>query len=303
MVTLCFFVTNVNMISTRSNSRYVDWLKSQGTPLYKGANIFWRIYHKALIPAPATPCYINLDRDEARSLLYKSGALFIRYTSVPSNEPTEWWYIMCDSYDQKKLSSSTRSKINRGMKHCSVKIVNTYWLAINGYECYKSAFDRYANTVPLSKESYQKSITETISGPFEYWGIFVEDHLAGYCQCIIENNEIATSMYKYDPKYLKYYTSYALLNTLLTYYVAEGRKCVSNSTRSIAHETNIQDFLLKFNFQRHYCHLNIVYRPLMNLAIQSLYPLRTLINQLPNKGTLHKVRSLLFQEQLRRSFD
>lgn len=284
------------------NSRYVEWLQKQGVQLYKVKSEYWRMYQGALVSAPATISYVNILRDEAYAVIKKSGAKFMRYSSEPCEEVTEWWNIVCHEYDIEKLSSNTRSKITRGNKRCLVRNINTEWLANNGYGCYIAAFGRYNNMNPMNTEEFCDHILSTIGGPFEYWGVFVKNCLVGYCQCIIEENEVATSVFKYNPYFLKDYTSYALINALLTRYVFEQGKRVSNGARSIAHDTNTQDFLLKFGFRKQYCHLNIVYQPLMSLAVRALYPWRVLIDRLPNSGNIHKVRSLLFQEKLYRSF-
>ncbi len=282
------------------DSRYVEWLKKQGVKLFEGGGIYWRLYQGALVPAPATTCYVELTKDEASTLLKESGAMLLRYSCKPYAEKTEWWNIVCDKYNFQDLSSNTRSKINRGNKRCFIKIIDPEWMAYNGYECYVSAFDRYRNMMPINKVKFRDSILTTIEGPFEYWCVFVDKKLAGYCQCIVENSEIATNVFKYDPVFLKYYTSYALINSLLTHYVIERNMIISNGARSISHETNMQDFLLKFGFRRQYCHLNILYQPSLKIMIQVLFPFRKLIYRLPIRGNMHKLQSLMFQEELSR---
>lgn len=285
-----------------NSSSYVTWLQRQGIQLYKAGNEYWRMYRGALVTAPATICYVNLQKSEALSILKESGAKFVRYSSNPCTDKTRWWNIVCDKYNITDLSSSTRSKINRGHKRSLTKRLDAEWIAHNGYNCYVSAFNRYLNAVPLSEDQFHSSIAATIGGPFEYWGVFLGDDLAGYCQCILEHNEVATSVFKYDPSFLKFYTSYSLLDTMLTNYVLENNLRVSNGSRSVAHDTDTQDFLLKFGFVREYCHLNIVYQPAFKLAVQSLYPLRKVIYRLPRNSYTHKIQSILFQEELFRSF-
>jgi hypothetical protein len=75
---------------------------------------------------------------------------------------------------------------------------------------------------------------------------------------------------------------------------------VSNGSRSISHDTNMQDYLLKFGWHKQFCRLNIVYGPLAEIGVKALYPFRRYISRLPDHGVLHKVQSVLFQEQLRR---
>ncbi len=282
------------------NSRYVEWKKKQGVPLFKAGNMYWMLKQRVLVPVPAHPCFVELTHDDAKALFKDSGAWFIRYSSDPCEEPIEWWYIVCDNFDIKKLSSNTRSKINRGLRKCSVKQVDTIWLANNGYECYFTAHSRYKNAKHVSEEEFRYNISEMADGPFENWGVFVEDHLVGYCQCIVDGNQVTTNVIKYNPAFLKHYSSYALINAMLNYYVVDRGITIDNGTRSVGHDTNMQNFLLKFGFRKQFCRSNIIYRPWLGFAVRRLYPFRKLISYLPNHSSVHKVQSLLFLEELRR---
>lgn len=284
-----------------NNSNYVEWLKKQGVPLFEGGGIYWRLYQGVLVPAPATPCFIEIDSKEARALIKESGALFLRYESEPCEKETEWWIITCDSYNPEKLSSKIRNMIKRGNRNCSVQPIEAVWLAEHGYECYFAAFSRYKNARPVAKNIFQDSLFKTLDGPFEYWGVFVQDHLSGYCQCVIESNEVSTNIIKHHPEYLKYYTSYALISSLVNHYVAKNAMILSNSARSILHDTNMQDFLLKLGFRKQFCHLNIVYKTWLKILVQGLYPMHRLMKKLPVTNHIYKLQALLFQEELRRA--
>jgi hypothetical protein len=281
-------------------NNYVKWLQKQGVRLFISGNTYWRIYQGALIPASAAPCFAKLNLDESQVLLQESGAWFLRYASDPCEQETSWWYIICDSYDPKKLSSNTRSKINRGNRRCSVRKINADWLAEHGYPCYLAAYQRYENAMPVSQEVFYQNIVVAQGDIFEYWGVFFENKLAGYCQCIVEDMDVCTSVIKYDPTYLKYYSSYALMNRLINHYVVNRGMVVNNGSRSIAHDTNMQDFLLKLGFRKQFCYLNVIYQLRLKLAIQFLFPLQSIFAKLPDQGLVHKVKSLLFQEELRR---
>ena len=282
------------------NSRYVEWLQRQGVPLFKARDMYWQLYQGALVPASTIPCYIKLSHDDAKALLKDSGAWFIRYSSEPSEEETEWWYIVCDKYDSKLLSKKTRYNINRGNRMCSVQQIDAVWLAEHGYECYTAAYARYNNANPVSEEVFRNNILKTVEGPFEYWGVFVKDHLAGYCQCIIEKNIMTTNISKYHPAYLKWRSTYALIYSMINHYVVEHKMTICSGSRSIAHDTSYQKFLIKLGYKRQFCHLNIVYRPWLEFVVQTFFPWRKLIAVLPNRGPIHKMQSILFQEELKR---
>ncbi len=228
----------------------------------------------------------------------ESGAWFIRYASDTCEVTTEWWYVICDLYNQDELSSNTRSKINRGFRNCSIRRIDAEWLAKYGYECYFAAFDRYKNASSVKREIFCNNILKTTEGPFEYWGCFIRDNLAGYCQCILENIEVSTNVIKYHPAYLKYYTSYALITGIIDHYVTEKGMIVSNGTHSIAHDTNFQDFLLKLGFRPQFCRLNIVYQPWLRFTLQTLFPLRRFLARLPDHNLMHKLKALLLDDQV-----
>lgn len=283
------------------NSNYVEWLKEQGIQLYKGGGTYWRVYQGALIPASATSCFVSITIDECKYLLNESGAFFIRYESDPCNEETEWWIILCDIYKPDNLTSKIRSMIKRGRRNCSVRLIDADWLTTYGYACYYAAFSRYKNARPVSVDIFRNDILKTKYDTFEYWGVFVGDQLAGYCQCIIEHDEVSTNIIKYHPAFLRYYTSYALIDSLMHHYVGERRLVLSNSSRSILHDTKMQDFLLKLGFRKQFCHLKIAYKPWLNILVKSLYPMHRLIKLLPSIRQLYKLHALLFQEELRRA--
>ncbi len=280
---------------------YVEWLRKTGEPLYGGGGIWWRRYRGALIPAAAGPCFPVLGHDEAKRLLRESGASFLRYSAGPYEEETQWWYVVCGEYDFNKLPGKMKGMINRGLKQCSVRRIGAEWLAEHGYGCYGAAFGRYRNARPLPEDAFRREILGTSGGPFENWGVFVGGELAGYCQCIMEDDTVSTSSIKLHPGFLKYYSSYALIHALCEQYVSAQRRRLSNFTRSISHDTRFQEFLGKFGFRKLYCGLHVIYRPWLGLAVRMAYPARGLLRRIPDVGIVHAAGAILLQEQVRRS--
>ena len=106
---------------------------------------------------------------------------------------------------------------------------------------------------------------------------------------------------KYSTGDLKLRVSDALNYTVLNYYLNDcGKRYVSNGTRSVIHETNVQDYYQEhFNFRKAYCKLQIKYRFPVNLLICILYPLRKILKN-HDTGNLHSVMALLYMEQIAR---
>ena len=91
-----------------------------------------------------------------------------------------------------------------------------------------------------------------------------------------------------------------MTDELLSTYVARQGLPVSNGTRSVLHDTNMHEFLLKFGFRRQYCRLNVVYTPLLYGLVSLAYPFRVPLLRLPRFPLLHNLKALLEQESYRR---
>jgi hypothetical protein len=67
----------------------------------------------------------------------------------------------------------------------------------------------------------------------------------------------------------------------------------------------MQKFLEKFNFEKQYCQLNVVYSPLLKNIIKISYPFRKFFEifyKIVPINFLHKINVILKQEKIRRSF-
>jgi hypothetical protein len=283
------------------STRYREWLQSQGVRLFYGGGIYWRFYRGALIPASIVPCFINLDNNEAKGLLSESGVPFIRYSSGPSAEPTDWWYIVCDTYDTAKLSSKMRNQIKRGYKTYTVDRIGCGWLARHGYDCYLSAFSRYTHGQPVTEKEFREQLLDMQWGPFEHWGVFQGDHLVGYGQCIVEDSDVLIDVAKFTPEHLRNYCAYALYDRVLRYYVSDSNLRVNDGNRPISHDTDMHENLLKYGFRKLYGFLNVVYQPWLRWVLSASFPMRSLIIKFSTNRIFHKFHSLILQEEIRRN--
>jgi len=281
------------------NTEYVEWLRSRGVPLFEAGGNWWQLYRRSLVPATTVPCYRRLSEESARELMRKSSAPLIRYSSDPCDEPTEWWYTICDRYDPGSLSGKTRNKINKGRRDCRIAIVEAGWLESNGYSCYVAAHTRYEGVRPAPEHVWREEVRASAGGPVEYWAIFVGEKLAGYCKCVVEGDQVATAAGKYDPAFFKHRTVNGLVGAQLEHYVRDQGRTVTNGNRAILHDTNIQEFLFDHGFRKQFCRLNVHYSAGLGLAVRGLYPWRRLVSKLPGKAD--PVKALLLQEEWRRA--
>lgn len=279
---------------------YVRWLLDvKQAPLLKAGGTWWRVYQKCVLQASLKPQPASLSAEETARLLKESRALFVRYFTRTFDVPTEFWYTLCDGYAFEALSRKARNQIRRAYKNCQVKRLDAAWLAANGYECYSAAFSRYERARPQPREGFRENLLGDEGGPFEFWGVFAAEKLIAYAKCTVGDDYVAMVVAKFHPGHLHLYPAYALFDTILKIYAQEQGKAVTNGFRSVAHDTNMQEFLEKFGFHKVYCDLRVVYRPLAGLAVKALYPLQPLVDRL---CSLPALAALLTQERIQRTF-
>lgn len=281
---------------------YVAWLKKENSPLFEAGGTWWRPYHKALVPASVKPEPVEIGAREAKEVLKRSGTLFLRHFTRTFKEPTNFWHVTCNDYEFDKLSGSTRSKVRRGYKNCIVQRVDPAWLAVNGYECYVAAFGRYSNASPVSRRDFEKGLMDSVGGPFDFWAVLCDGKLATYSKCVVGNDYAASVVFKSHPDYLRFYPVYVLMDTMLKTYVAAEHKLVTNGFRTISHDTKMQEFAEKFGFRRVYCDLKVVYRPSVRRFLSLLMPFKSVLDRFPNTNLTSGFKSVLTQEEIRRSF-
>src|SRR5262249_10166963 len=155
--------------------------------------------------------------------------------------------------------------------------IDAAWLADNGYQCYLAAFARYRNARPESETVFRQLCLESVGGPFDFRGVFVDSKLAGYMKCIVGADYIACVVLKLDPAYLSARIAYVLKDSFLRKYVAEEGKVAHDGFRAVSHETNAHDFFLRFGYRRAYCDLQVCYRPVLGAMVRVLYPFRRVV--------------------------
>ena len=268
---------------------------------YKG--IYWYKYHGALLPRVKPHEKVSLSAQEQKELLKLSNAYFIRWCDEWDRGEGAFWYVIKDEKeDLFAYKSKVRNQIKKGLKNCDVKRVESSFIANEGYRVYASAFKKYDTFIkPLSKEAFAKSVLDSSD---EFWGVFDnEQRIIAYANNIIEEDVCHYNSMKFDPSFLHLYPSYALIHTMNQHYLNERDfRYVSDGSRSISHQTNIQEFLMtKFRFRKAFCKLNIAYRYDINIVVHLLYPFRRFFYNRDTPFT-SKISTLLKHEEIRRSF-
>ena len=275
----------------------------------------WEYYNHALVPT--LPPHIDPDiswmKDSDRWKEYAGGKmpLFARWVSnFDCTEETEWWCIIKDTpFDIMSLKSNRRSLITRGLKRVDVKVIIPVDYAeqmsnilVKEWKYYDDSYEEGNDRQKLTDDF--KKLTMKNLGNAEYLGAFLKDTdtMIGYAIYNLFDDWIEYSVVKTDPEYLNTQVNAALAYFGVERYMRPGIKYIHGGWRTMIHESNYQEYLMKnFGFRKAYCKLHIQYRPLMQITVNVLYPLRGMIKKVNNKW-IYTVWCALQQEEIRRTF-
>ncbi len=270
----------------------------------------WKLYQGALLwdgnPVTDTP-----TQEEAKEAVRESGAMFARWTSDwDCGTPTEWWWCIKDTpFDIQKISSNYRYKINKGIKHFDVQIIQSAYYAEELYQVMVASFMAYPKLYRphLDHDSTIKDIL-TWSDHFHVFAAFERESytLCGYSLITEKEHCAELSTQKTMPAYEKLQLNAALVYAFIAhyndrlspeYYLVDGE-------RNIKHQTHFFEYLIKyFEFRNAYCQLHIEYSPKMRIAVNLLYPLRGGGRLLGKFNSFaYNVYCVLKMEQIHRSF-
>lgn len=276
----------------------------------------WEYYNHALVPT--TPPHVTpdtswmKDRKKWKELADGHYPLFARWTTdFDCEEETQWYCLIKDTpFDMMSLKSNRRSLITRGLKRVDVKVIVPADYAeqmanvlIKAWQSYDESYEEKDDRKRLTGEFLE--LTEENLGNSEYLGAFLKDTdtMIGYSIYELHGDWVEYSVVKTDPEYLNTQVNAALAYFGLQRYMQPGVKYMLGGWRTMIHETNYQDYLLKnFGYRKAYCRLHIKYRPWMKAAVSILYPLRGIFEKFSGNKGLYYIWCTLKQEEIHRTF-
>lgn len=212
-----------------------------------------------------------LDRAQCRGLLRKLGGGWVQWTDGFGGpaEANDWYAMVCRKFVpvEEVVSANARKNIRRGLRRCEVRQVEAREIAQNGYETYCAAVRAYGGRapVPTAEEFARRVMSDEPFGDIRHrWAAYHEGKLIGFNQNLVYDDvEVDYTMGKYHPDYLEFYPAYALFQTMNEYYLVQRKmQYVNAGFRSISHDTEIQDFLVRlFHFEKIRVGLHVHFRP------------------------------------------
>lgn len=206
-----------------------------------------------------------------------------------TDDPGQGWYaVICEKFRPlEELKAKYRSEINRGLRNCQVRQVEPDIIAQHGYEVYNQAIQHYASyyDAPKTKDQWRQEheACQAFGDIVHYWGVFHEDQLIGYAQnMLFDRVEVNYWIVRLHPAFLSLYPGYALFHKMNEFYLqTQSFEYVNDGWRSLLHETQIQDFLVrKFAFRKAHCPLSVVYKPAVGLLVRACYPWRNVAKKI-----------------------
>lgn len=222
---------------------------------------------------------------------------------------TEWYHVIKDEpFDITALKAKRRYEINKGLKNYRIQIINPKQYTLDLYKIIIAAYSSYPRKYrpKLNKTDFFTSIESWSTSDIIVLGAFdrLSSHICGFVILINHEEYISYSVHKVMPSEEKKGINAALVFGVMEYFnKSNNYKYVTDGERAIRHETQFQDYLMKyFGFRRAYCRLKIVYNPYVKAIVYLLYPFRKVIYRFNSINFLHNIYSVLEQERIRRSF-
>ena len=264
--------------------RYTEMLRQKNQRFLEVDEQLFVRKDRWIVPmGPISQSY-RLTPAQCRAIWKELGGLWVQWTDGfgPHAAGSEWYALVCrkhlpvDEVD----SGNARKHIRRGLKRCEVRQVDAREIAENGYETYCAAVRSYGGNeaLPTAAEFARRVMSDEPFADIRHqWAAYHEGKLIAFNQNLIYDNvEVDYTLGKYHPDYQQHYPAYALFNAMNEYYlVQKGFQYINAGTRTISHDTAIQEFLVRlFNFKQEPLGLHVRYRPPLGALIGMARPFR-----------------------------
>jgi hypothetical protein len=287
-------------LSRGTVDRYVSMFEGRGQPVAVANDTVFYNYNRMVEPLAPAGHDAALTGHQARELLDDLGGVLVRWGGGFRDHDTGWYHVICDDYPALDDNPSRRGRrdIRKGLRACRVEQVDAEYIARHGYQVYASAFSRYAGRQSADDERvFVRRMRSAAPYPdlVHYWGVFSGAQLVGYsANYVFEDIEVALSELKLDPAHLGQYSSYALMHAMTEHYARSGVAWVNAGTRSLAHDTAFQPYLIsKFQFRKAFVRLRVAFRPAYALGLRVTRPLRRVLGRAdPRLDALYELHRL-----------
>lgn len=252
----------------------------------------WHITNHCLVPFDLSD-YPKITRFQALLATIRHSVLLVRWDSLCEDNADWWKVVFSGSYSKENLKKKVRYEIRKGSSKHSYKKIDAEEILKSGYEVYKSAYSRYRTYEKImSKETFARNV-KNMPDCIEFRAVYNLDTgaMVAFVENIVQDKSCFMSTMWFSSEALSENAGYFLIHEILEEYIGERNfSYVSDGSRNIGHETGIHDFLKsKFSFHEKKMTLNVVYHPLIFVAVKILYQFRGFF---PSGGRLSTLLTL-----------
>ena len=255
----------------------------------------WMYYNHAMIPA--TPPHIDVDispiQDNSIWKMKKSGEipLLARWTTeYDCGYETEWYYCIKDTpFELDNIKSKFRCDIRKGLNFFMVKRIDPcehiqeIWdIQVEAYSTYKKMYRPRLEYKKLEKEILTDWKEKIVFGAFKK----DTGEMVSYSIFLNKMSYIEFAILKSKPECERLKVNAAMIAECLFFFNEDIRKgiYICDGERNILHQTTFQDYLERtFKFRKAYCKVNVVYRPVVGIVVNCLFPIRKMFKNSSNK--------------------
>lgn len=282
---------------------YAAHLESEGERVFFGEKETLWVSHGSGAMTRIPVFHLSPPNSNEIPRLFRMGRTMVIDYIIEPNErhPANAWLYICtdQSYGLEIFSSSSRTKIRRGLKEFRIAAITSDELLAHGLQ----AFCNTRRRVGLSDgtpETFKRRFREQVRFPGHvFFGAWKDNQLAAFLSIIEIDNWVEIEGTFSMNAFLKLKVNDALLYRALSYYLTEKRRRVvcygSSSIQVESNEAGLHAFKKKMGFEAKPVHRGFALHPLLRpFANQlTLWGINTALRFKPGNPMLKKAGGLL----------
>lgn len=192
----------------------------------------------------------------------------VRYFGPPDSPGRQSYALICRDrrYDLDLLSPNIRSKVRRGLKHCTIERLEPSYVMTHGKSIHDDTLRRIRILDPYPWETYWRAVKE--SNCVEVWGAMIGNVLVAYVVAVWAEGCAEILVARSLSEFLRFYPNNALLFTVLHQVLSRPQvEQVFFGVESIEGLSSIDQFKLSMGFVRSPIRQRVVLHPLLRPAL------------------------------------
>jgi hypothetical protein len=279
---------------------FAEWLRGQGHRVLKTPSSYWYNAGPGVLQAFPYDQVIEPSEAELQAILQSQKAICLRFSCpITSALGRVSYHVVWQGadYDFNHVHATTRNKVRRALKLCSVGPIAFERLAEEGWELYSDTLARQRRRTNITRESWESGCLLARRMPgFEPWGTVLEGKLAACMLTVI----IDDCCYYLNLQSRGEYLSTGVNNVLLfaatrTIVTRPGVRSVFSCLHSLDASFSMDQFKFRLGFVAKPVRQRVVFHPLLAPFVNGFSHalLRVARRMRPQSATVAKAEGLM----------